>query len=133
MTPWKQRHYRSIYEWSPYGVSLDLHETHNTTLHIHIIIVKFLTVNLLAGLVWTMPRINSWAGEGTNDGILNSPRLTFSNNTLRLSSSNGRAPYTHCVQAHHWQHVHSNTSDTHYYYIIVLIILDIIVYTTKVS
>jgi len=41
-----------------------------------------------------MPRINSWAGEGTNDGILNSPLLTFSNNTLRLSSSNGRAPYT---------------------------------------
>ena len=41
-----------------------------------------------------IPRSRFWQSGGTKCGMWNTPRFTFSSSWRRLSSSNGKAPYT---------------------------------------
>lgn len=50
------------------------------------------TVRRLHGSTSIMPRRSEHTSGGTNDGMWNTPRFTFSRRVRRLSSSNGSAP-----------------------------------------
>lgn len=52
-----------------------------------------LTVNRLLTSTSISPRSNSWHSIGTKWGIWKVPLFTFSSNLLKLSSSNGKAPW----------------------------------------
>lgn len=51
-----------------------------------------LTVSLFSGFTSIIPLSRFWQSGGTKCGMWNTPRLTFSNSCLKLSSSKGRAP-----------------------------------------
>ena len=68
-----------------------------------------LTVNLLSALTSTIPLSRFWQSGGTKCGMWKTPRFTFSNKFLRLSSSNGNAPWT---QREDKRHICDNISSS---------------------
>ena len=56
-----------------------------------------LTVNRLLGSTSIIPRNKFWQSGGTKWGMWNTPRLTFSSNCRKLSSSNGKAPWKYNI------------------------------------
>jgi len=59
-----------------------------------IIIRKSLTVKRFLESTSIIPRSRFWQSGGTKCGMWNTPRFTFSSSWRRLSSSNGKAPWS---------------------------------------
>ena len=59
----------------------------------HQLSLSILTLSRFCGSTSIIPRNKFWQSGGTKWGMWKTPRLTFSSNCLRLSSSNGKAPW----------------------------------------